>query len=94
MPSLQFLIYLGRIFKSFYLLTVPLRRNRIWTEAQGHADQLVGDQPRHYTMGGDAVLSQEPPWNHNSWEGTEAKKHMSQCVLEGMRKCYQKVSSL
>ncbi|TEA35708.1 hypothetical protein DBR06_SOUSAS1110058, partial [Sousa chinensis] len=29
-------------------------------------------------------------WNYNSQAGTEARKHMVQCVLEGMRKCIKK----
>ena len=41
-------------------------------------------------MGGDTVPNQELPWNYNSWVGIEARKHMIQCVLEGMRKCIKK----
>ena len=41
-------------------------------------------------MSRDVVLNQEHFWNHNSWEGTEAKKHMIQCILEGMRKHIKK----
>ena len=41
-------------------------------------------------MGGDAVTNQGPCWNYNSSEGTEARKHMTRCVLEGMRKCIKK----
>ena len=41
-------------------------------------------------MGGDVVPNQEPHWNYNSQEETEARNHMIQCVLEGMRKCIKK----
>ena len=41
-------------------------------------------------MGRDTVPIQEPNRNYNSWERTEARKHMIQCVLEGMRKYIKK----
>ena len=58
----------------------PEEKQRIWTAAQGHADQLTRDQPKHFATGGDAVPNQEPPWNYNPQAGTEARKHMIQCV--------------
>ena len=33
---------------------------------------------------------QELSWNYNTQEGTEARKHMIRCVLEGMKKCFKK----
>ena len=41
-------------------------------------------------MGGETVPNQEPCWNYNSQEGTETRKQMIQCVLEGMRKYIKK----
>ena len=38
----------------------------------------------------DAVPKQELFWNYNTQEGTEARKHMVHCVLEGMEKCLKK----
>ena len=65
-------------------------KQRIWTATQGHANQLARHQHKHYAMGGDAVPNQELPCNFNLQAGTEARKHMLQCVLEGMRKCIKK----
>ena len=48
------------------------------------------DQLQHYAMGRDAHPTQEANWNYNSWEGTEARKHIIQCVLERMIKCIKK----
>lgn len=41
-------------------------------------------------MGRDTIPLQEPNWNYNSWERTEARKHMIQYVLEGTRKYIKK----
>ena len=60
---------------------------RLWAAAQGQADQLARNQPEHFVMGGDNDPNQETNWNYNSQERTEARKHMIQCVLEGMIKC-------
>ena len=38
----------------------------------------------------EIVPIQEPNRNYNSWERTEARKHMIQYVLEGMRKYIKK----
>ena len=64
------------------------KKQRIWTAAQGHADQLSRDQPNIYDMGGDAVPNQDPPCK--SLGGTRARNHVIQCLLEGMRKCIRK----
>lgn len=66
------------------------KKQRIWTAAQGHADQLSRDQPNIYDMGGDAVPNQDPPWDYKSLAGTRARNHVVQCLLEGMRKCIRK----
>ena len=68
----------------------PEEKQRIWTAAQGHADQFARDQPKHYAVGGDTVPNQKPPWRYNSREGMETRKHMIQCILERMRKCIKK----
>ena len=38
----------------------------------------------------DEVPKQELSWSYHTQEGTEARKHMIQCVLEGMKKCIKK----
>ena len=43
-----------------------------------------------YSSWVDSLLSQEPCWEYNSPEGTEARNHIIQCVLERMRKCIKK----
>ena len=68
--------------KSSIYLLYSWGKQKVWIVAQGRADQLVGNQPEHDAMSGDAVSNQEPSWNYNS------QKHMIQ--LEGMRKYIKK----
>lgn len=72
---------LGRMSSQCAPLAVLLRKHRGSGGSPGaYAGQLARDQARHFVMGRVGVPDQEPQWNCNSWEGTEAGKLMTQCV--------------
>ena len=65
-------------------------KQRVWTAASGHTEQLARAQPSVYDMLG----MQSPSWDDDFLVGMRARNHIIQCLLEGMRNALENQSAM
>ena len=65
-------------------------KQRVWTAASGHTEQLARAQPSVYDMLG----MQSTSWDDDFLVGMRARNHIIQCLLEGMRNALENQSAM